>query len=236
MKRHWRRHFLTSKRVALLLLVGFAIGLLMISLGWADTTPQAAKKHHHKHKTHSHQTHHAHATSRTRSKKTHAVLAHHAKHKHPTQVVSQKIHNTPPVPIKEYNQPEGLYSLHYPADWRVAGDENAMVVRSAGPDTERGVFGVVRRPDSDPNDDALAREFHESNRPADLRQMQTQVDGLPATKVIGSNPQNPSNQMVEYYVQGLGGHQYYVLMMAPKDEWQRYSGSFDKMLNSLSLN
>jgi hypothetical protein len=214
------------------LLTGFALGLLLIRLGWADTS-QAAKKHYPKHKAHSHQTHHTH------HKKGRKVVAHHAKsHKHATRIAShRRLRNAPVVPpAKAYTHPEGLYALHYPADWRVNANDNAVIVKSAGEHLNRGVFGIGRRPDDQPNDEAVAWEFKAPGRPKDLRKMPTRVAGLPATKVIGSNREEPNNQMVEYYVQGTGGHQYYILMMAPRDEWKRYSGSFSSMLRSLSLN
>jgi hypothetical protein len=233
-----RQPFLNPKRVIVLFLTGCALGLLMIRLGWAEETSHTAKKHHPKHKTHSHQTHHSHHTQHAHklhhAKQTH--LAHHKKAHH-TQVASRRaVRHAPAVPVKEYSHPDGMYALHYPADWRVNANDSALLVHSRGENLNRGVFGIVRRPDDQPNEDAVAREFHAADRPTDLTLEQAQVAGLPATKLIGSNREDPNNQMVEYYVQGTGGHQYYILLMAPRDEWKRYSVSFDGMLRSLSLN
>jgi predicted Zn-dependent protease len=234
-------NLLNPKKMILLFLTGFVLGMVLISLGWADT-PTPHKKHHSKRKAHSHVAVHKHK---------HKVLAHHARthkntalaHRHTktqnsalsTQIASQRqIHDAPIVTSRVYMHPEGQYKFRYPEGWQVNTKDNAMIVKSPG---DVGVFGIVRRPDDQPNKEAVKKEFQASDRPADLTQTPANVAGLSATKVIGSKKDDPYTRMVEYYVQSRKtGHQYYILLMAPQNQWNRYSISFNNMMHTLSFN
>ncbi len=230
--------FLNPLTVGKLFLAGFLLGILLISLGWADQSSHV-KKHHKKHaKTvahHSHKKSHKIAASHAKNKK--ATLAHHAKKAKPSQAVARRPHAlAPKLALNNYAHPEGYFHLNYPANWQVNAKDNAMIMKSAGLGGDRGVFGIVRRDDSVSNEDAVTKEFQAPNRPADLVKTPSQVAGMPATKVVGSGKEDPNNRMVEYYVQNPNGHQYYILMMAPRNEWKRYTVAFSTMLNSLSFN
>jgi hypothetical protein len=215
------------KHLGLTFLVGFLIGMLIMTLS-AFAHAQTAKKHPAKHsKTHK-------TALASHSKKTHV-----ASHKSKSIQVAHKAKTHPKVAKKPatslYMHPEGFYTVRYPASWRVNAKENAMLVKSNG--TSRfGVFGIVRRDDSNPNEEAVKHELAAPNRPADLTEMPARVAGLPATKIVGSAKENPDNRMVEYYVQHPDGRQYYILMMAPRNQWNQYNVAFNSMLQSLSFN
>jgi hypothetical protein len=225
------------KRLILLFLTGFALGIFLISMGWAATS-SPHKKHPAKHSTTTSQ--------RMRQRLSGAkAVAHHVSHKKghktvahqartPKHIASRRLtENAAPVNSRVYSQPEGLYKFKYPTGWQINARENAMIVKSPG---DTGVFGIVRRPDDQPNEEAVAREFNASDRPSNLTQYPSKIAGMRATKVVGSKKDDPYTRMVEYYVQHPNGHQYYILMMAPQLEWARYSKSFGSMLGSLSLN
>lgn len=137
--------------------------------------------------------------------------------------------------LASYSDSQGRYQMNYPETWQISAKEGAVLVRSSrGPDG--GVFGIMCRPDDRPNSQAIKKELKAKDRPADLTQAPARVGGLPATKLIGSKKNDPATKMVEYYIQNPAtGHQFYVLLMAPKDQWSRYSPTFGSILNSLSL-
>jgi hypothetical protein len=212
------------KKVGMLFLSGFVLGMILISMGWAAP----AKKHpkHAPHKTPAH--HSTHRTtrpvSRQHKKKTTAIV------KKSQPVTHAKL------AFNRYDNPEGLYKLRYPANWRVNAHDNAMVMKSSNRAGQPVVFGIVRRNESLPNEDALLKEFNSPNRPADMVRMPARVAGLPATKVIGSDKNNPDNRLVEYYVQHPNGREYYIMLMAPRNQWAHYASTFNTMLTTLSLN
>ena len=207
-----RRTSLTPRKIGMLLMTGFLIGAILVSLGWA--APRSKERAHKKKAA-------VHMVSKKKQGRT--AVAH-----------RKPIHQT--VTFHDYLHPNGLYRLRRPAHWKVTANDNAMVMQSSGKNGRRGVFGIMRRPEDPPNEEAVTREFQALDKPADLTQTSARVAGMRAIKVMGTNKENPDNRMVEYYVQNFNGQQYYILMMAPRDQWQDYAGKFNAMLASLSFN
>ena len=197
--------FFDPKRMILLFLSGFAMGVFLISLGWASPPKKAHKAS--------------------------AAFAHRPQiHKQAVAAVHRI--KVPPVPGNLYQHPEGLYKFRYPSTWQVNATESAMVIKS--PD-DVGVMGIVQRPDDQPNDEAVSKELQVSDRPTELKQASARVAGLAATKLIGSKKDDPYTKTVEYYLQHPNGHQYYILLMAPQRDWNRYNVAFGSMLRTLSF-
>jgi hypothetical protein len=192
-----------------LFLSGVGLGLAMITMGWAKTLPAHPPKVHTSVK-------YAKAVQTKKPKKT-------------TATVSR------PMPLKDYIHPEGLYQVSYPTNWTMHAKADGMLAVSGGRHGEQVVFGVLRRQDTMSNEQAIEKEMTASNRPIDLVKMQARVAGLSATKLVGAGP-NPDVKKVEYYVETENGHHYFILMMAPRDEWNQHNLAFSKILNTLSLN
>jgi hypothetical protein len=196
------------KKMLLILLSGFLCGVLLISLGWAQTARPLPKK---------------------------AFKAKPAAHK----MVAKKpvaIKKVPkpaaPAPLLSYTHPEGNYELRYPRSWRITARDNAMIAKV---NHGEGVFGILRRPDDQPNEEAIDRELQSQSEPGAIRKVSARVAGMPATKLIGPGKEDPNTRMVEYYVQNFDGKQYYVLLKAPRAQWDRYNAAFTKMLSNLTF-
>ncbi len=140
------------------------------------------------------------------------------------------------VPFKEYVGAQGSYQIRKPASWKVAARDNKMIMRSAGFRGGHGLFGVVRRSDQISNEQAIARELKQSRRLNHVKQVPAQIGGMRATKLIGTPRDNPHEKIVEYYVQNFDGQEYYILLQAPREHWNRYAVTFNAMLNSISFN
>jgi hypothetical protein len=228
---------LEVKTTVILFLAAFVLGLCIVARSHAEEAPlwQPAEAggdfqqpHHTAPKSkskHAKKPHSKKNLAKKPAKKKAAPKSAHAR-KAPAPQVAAQLH--------QYAHPMGLYQLRYPSGWQLNSNDTAMIVKSTHGD--RAVFGIVRRPETETNEAAIEREFSANNRPADLTRASARVAGLPATKVIGSSKEDPNNKMVEYYVQHPNGRSYYVLMMAPRQEWNRYAGTFNSILQNLSFN
>ena len=209
----------------LLFLTGFALGAILITLGWAsDSHP--IKKNPAKQKT---------STQHADFKKGRKAVAPHKASRPASSLIAscRMIQDAVPVPGRLYRNPEGLYTFRYPSRWQVNAKDGAMIVKSPG---SAGVFGIVRRPDDQPNEQAVNRLLVAPNRPQDLTLTPARLAGISATKLIGSKKEDPYIRTVEYYLQHPNGHQYYILLQAPRNEWNKYSIAFGSMLRTLSFN
>jgi hypothetical protein len=200
-------------KIFLLFLTGVLLGVAMISAGWAASSTTSTKKH-------------------TASKP--AVTKKSTAHKKP--VAKAKAQPAPLAKSRMYLHPGGLYAVRYPASWEINAKDNAMVMRSQARNGAHAVFGVVHRSESPSNEESVKHEFEAADKPGDLIRGEARVAGHHAIKVTGTSKDDPLSRMVEYYVDSANGHQYYILMKAPREDWNRYNMAFSAMIRSLSLN
>jgi hypothetical protein len=200
---------LTMKKLLLLFLSGVGLGLAMITMGWAKTLPAHHPKVHTSVK-------HAKAVQTKKPKKTTATVRR-------------------PVELKEYAHPNGLYQVSYPATWFMRTKQDGMIAVTRGQHGGNVIFGVLRRSDEETNEQAIEKELSAGNHPDDLVKMQARLAGLSATKLVGTG-NRPDIKKVEYYVETQTGHRYFILMMAPKSEWEQHNIAFSRILNTLTLN
>lgn len=139
------------------------------------------------------------------------------------------------VPFKEYAETQGSYQMRKPDSWAVTARENKMIMQSAGWEGGYGVFGILHRPEEISIEQAISKELMDQNRRG-VKKMDARVAGMRAIKLVGQSPLNPNEKMVEYYVENFDGQKYYIMLKAPRDHWNRYSTTFNTMLNSLSFN
>lgn len=135
-----------------------------------------------------------------------------------------------PVKWVPYNDASLGFEIKVPQNWTQKSTLKAVAFTGPGnPDTRPGL-GILQGTVSGLKiEDAAQQEFKKKGSPADWKQVDANVDGARAIKIITSA--EGGKKLVEYYVEH--GDSYYLIQcVAPAAQWQSYGGMFATMLRT----
>ena len=127
------------------------------------------------------------------------------------------------------------FTLKLPMEWQVKEKTNVIGFTSPTHGTSFGAMGILKSSKKGMSaQEAASRKLGVSVRAKGWKISTTQIAGLPALKVVSTLKNDPTQRIVQYYIQARDDL-YLIQCIAPINEWTIYNTAFATMIRTFQF-
>ena len=134
-----------------------------------------------------------------------------------------------------YQNPSLHFALKLPDVWQVQEKDNVVGFTSPVKGNTHGAMGILKSSKKGVSiQEAASKGLGVSVRAAGWTLTNARFGGLPAVKVVSAMKDDPTQKMVQYYVQE-GEDLFLIQCIAPVSEWSDYNALFATMIRTFQF-